>query len=491
MDGQVTVDPRTPCLIGVAQQTWRDADLAPEPLDMWAEVSAAAAADAGVDPGALDSVQVVYTQSWQYDDAPGRLSERLGASPRHRFYSGIGGTTPQVLVNKTCESLLAGEYDVALITGAEALATRRKLKKLDQKPQWSFKDPAAPPFPFEDPFHPAEMAHQVWEAWLTFPIWDIARRAKLGIAPDEYRRQQGELLAPMTEVAAANPYAWFPKARSVDELITATPENRMVGYPYTKYMVSIMDVDMAAALVLATHGAADALGVPADKRVYVRGWCYATDPPYVAQHVDMTRSPAMEQASRQALTRAGVGIDDVAYFDLYSCFASSVNFALDALGVRTDDPRGPFTVTGGLPFAGGAGSDYVTHSVAAMVETLRAHPGHAGLVSGVGMHMQKHAFGVYSTVPGVVRPPDPMPVAQTVPIVDTHTGAVTVASYTAAHGRDGEAEWGLVIGDVPDGGRCYGRVEDRALLAAMESEEWVGRSVELKATDGNVNLVVG
>jgi acetyl-CoA C-acetyltransferase len=98
-----------------------------------------------------------------------------------------------------------------------------------------------------------------------------------------------------------------------------------------------------------------------------------------------------------------------------------------------------------------------------------------------------------------VRPPDPVPAAERVPIVDTYTGSVTVASYTAAHGRDGEAEWGLIVGDIggadegqgPGGGRCYGRVEDGGLLAAMEAEEWVGRSVELKTTDANVNLVVG
>ena len=34
----------------------------------------------------------------------------------------------------------------------------------------------------------------------------------------------------------------------------------MVGYPYTKYMVSVMDVDMAGAVVMATHERADALG---------------------------------------------------------------------------------------------------------------------------------------------------------------------------------------------------------------------------------------
>jgi len=56
-------------------------------------------------------------------------------------------------------------------------------------------------------------------------------------------------------------------SRSADEIITATPENRMVVYPYTKYMISIMDVDMAAALLVASHEAADALGVPPERRV--------------------------------------------------------------------------------------------------------------------------------------------------------------------------------------------------------------------------------
>jgi acetyl-CoA C-acetyltransferase len=64
-----------------------------------------------------------------------------------------------------------------------------------------------------------------------------------------------------------------------------------------------------------------------------------------------------------------------------------------------------------------------------------------------------------------------------------------VASYTVAHGREGGPEWGLVIGDVADGRRAYGRVEDAALLADLETEEWVGRTVELVPGAKGVNLV--
>ena len=485
--------PRTPCIIGVGQRTQRDGS-SPEPLELWAEVCGAAARDTGADAGrvlgAADSLQIVYCQSWQYDDPVGRLADRLGVDPRHRLYSGIGGTTPQVLVQDAAAAVMRGELDVAVIAGAEALETRRQLKKRGDRPAWSFRDPERKPFPFEAPFHPAEVAHGVFPAWLTFAVWDVARRAHLGVAPDEYRRRLGELLAPMTEVAARNEHAWFRQRRSSEELITPTAENRMVGYPYTKYMVSIMDVDMAAAVIVASEAAADRLGVPRERRVYLRGWCYATDPVYVAEHDEMWRSPAMAAASAEALGRAGVGIDDVAHLDLYSCFASSVNFARDALGMADDDSRA-VTVTGGLPFAGGAGSDYMMHSIATMTDVLREDHGSIGLVSGVGMHMTKHAFGVYSTTPGETSPPMTPTTAAARPIRDTYAGPATVTAYTVAHGRDGGAEWGLAVCDLPGGSgeRAYARIDDPALMDDAEATELVGANVDLVAGEDSVNLL--
>jgi acetyl-CoA C-acetyltransferase len=253
-------------------------------------------------------------------------------------------------------------------------------------------------------------------------------------------------------------------------------------------MVSIMDVDMAAAVIVASEAAADALGVPRDRRVHLRGWCYATDPVYVAEHPDMWRSPAMAAASAEALRCAAAGVDDIAHLDLYSCFGSSINFALDALGLDAGDPRG-VTVTGGLPFAGGAGSNYMMHSIAAMTDVLRADEGTLGLVSGVGMHLTKHVFGVYSTTPGEVSAPGPVAPAVARRIRDTYAGPATVAAYTVAHGRGGDAEWGLAICDLPGdaGERAYARIDDAALLAEAEATELVGAEVDLVAGEGNVN----
>ncbi len=494
-----SVDPRQPCLIGVGQQTWHLSgdEVAPEPLAMLDHVVRLAADDAGASGdvlGAIESLDAVYCMSWPYDDLPGRLADVLGIDPARRRYSGIGGTMPQRLLSAAATAMVSGDLDVALVCGGEALDTKRRLKKAGERPAWSFRHPEPPPFPFEAPFHPAEVAHEVFQAWLTFATRDMARRARLGVAPDEYRHRIGQLLAPMSEVAAHNPNAWFPIAHDVDDLIVARPENRMVGYPYTKTMMSIMDVDMAGALILATHAAADRLGVPADRRVYVRGWAEAHDAVYLAEHVDLWRSPAMGWAFTGALGTAGVGIDDIAHLDLYSCFSSSVNFAADALGLDPVGDGRSVTVTGGLPYAGGAASNYLAHAVATMVGELRADPGSLGLVSGVGMHMTKHNAVIYSAQPGAALPtpvptrPDAWPAPATVPITDSWTGPATVATYSVVHGRDGGPEWGLVVVDLADGSRGYGRVDDVDLLAAMEADEWVGRAVTA-TPDGPVNRV--
>jgi acetyl-CoA C-acetyltransferase len=454
-------------------------------------MATAAAADAGVPDllRQLDSVQIVYCQSWQYDEPVTRLCERIGASPRHSLYSGIGGTTPQVLVNDVAEAMLRGELDTALVVGAEALATKRALKKAGEKPAWSHKDPERKPFPFEAMPHESEIAHDVFQAWLTFPLFDVARRANRGESLDAYVAGIGSMMAPMTDVAAKSPNAWFPVARSATELVTATPDNRYVGWPYTKWIVSVMDVDMAAAAIVMTHEAADRFGVPQDQRVYLRGWAYGTDCWYVAERDEMWRSRAMEATSQSALASAGASVDDVAHLDLYSCFGSSLHLACDALGIAPTDARG-LTVTGGLPFAGGPASNYMLHAIATMTGVLRDDPGSLGLVSGVGMHMTKHTYAAYSTSPGPAVPQQPgglgLKAVAKRKIVSTYDGEVTVVTYSVAHQRDGSPEWGLIIGELSSGERIYAKVTDAALLAEAESRELVGARVVV-STDGKVN----
>lgn len=478
---------RIPCLVGVAQRTDRS-QMAPEPLVSWQLLAEAAAADAGSPDllHRLDSVQVVYCQSWQYDDPAGRLADAIGASPRHRFYSGIGGTVPLTLLTDAARAIHAGEYDAALVVGAEALATKRALKKAGERPAWSHRHPQPPPFPMERMPAAAEIAHEVFLATDTFAMFDVARRASRGDSLEAERKDRGLMMSPMSAVAAANPHAWFPRERSPDELVTASPDNRYVGWPYTKYTVSVMDVDMAAAALLVSSELADSLGISPERRLYLRGSAYAEDPWTVAAHPDLASAPAMVTASTSAFGQAGIGVDDVGYFDLYSCFASSLRFACDAIGLDPLDPRG-LTVTGGLPFAGGPASNYTLHAIASMADRLRADPGAFGVVTGVGMHLTKHAWTVWSSIPGGLGPALSAPEPQTRAVVETYDGPAEVASYVVSHGRSGP-ERALLILDLPEGGRTYGVTRDESLMEDAMSRELVGQAVTV-STDGRLNTV--
>ena len=240
---------------------------------------------------------------------PAGSRERLGVEPKRQYYSGIGGTTPQLLVQNLAEQILRSELDVALVVGAEALATQRRFKSAGERYPYSFKPEEKRPFPWEAPFHPAEVAHEVFQAWLTFAVFDNARRGAprrpARRVPHAARRAVGAL---HRRSRRRTREAWFPIERSAEEIITAGPTNRMVGYPYTKYMVSIMDVDMAGALLLdEPRGRGRDGRARATSGCTCAGWCYATDPVYVAEHVDLWRSPAMEHAAGAALGGAGVG----------------------------------------------------------------------------------------------------------------------------------------------------------------------------------------
>ena len=107
-------------------------------------------------------------------------------------------------------------------------------------------------------------------------------------------------------------------------------------------------------------------------------------------------SPAVGIAGRATLDAAGLSIDDITHLDLDSCFPVAVQVGADELGIDLDRQ---LTLTGGLSFAGGPWNNYVMHSIAAMVEALRADPGTNGLVWGNGGYLTKHAFGLYSTEP--------------------------------------------------------------------------------------------
>lgn len=482
-----------PVIIGVAQFTNRPARLsrtdgdAVEPVEMMARVARAAEADAGVAGllSRLDSVQVVNILGWTYPDAPGMLAERIGAAPSHAVYSAIGGDTPQRLINETAGAIAAGRTRVALIAGAEALESLRMARKMQQRLPWPVR---GPPRRIDGEVRPgfseSEAKHGCTLPIQFYPLFENAIRAHAGLSVDEHRQRLGKLCAAMSAVAAGNPYARFPAAWTAEEITTVTPKNRMVCFPYPKLMNAFIEVDQAAAVIVTGSRTARELGVPEDRWVYLHGCGQAVEKWFVSERRDFHSSPAIRAATERAMGMAGVTADDVAMFDLYSCFPSSVQLALDALGVRIDDPRG-VTVTGGLPYFGGPGNNYVTHAVATMVQRLREAPDQFGLVTGLGWFSTKHAAGVYSAKrpSGAWERTDPKADQAAIdamvspPFATEAEGTAAVETYTVAFSPSGDPDHAIVVGRLNgSGARFFANTPpDAGFLRAMCSEEFVGR----------------
>jgi acetyl-CoA C-acetyltransferase len=331
-------------------------------------------------------------------------------------------------------------------------------------------------------FTDIESRHGAMMPTRVYPLFENAIRSHLGQSINEHQRYVGELCARFTQVAARNPFAWFPEARTAEEITTVGPKNRWISFPYPKTMNAIMEVDQAAAVILTGSETARELGIPEEKWVYVLGCGEANDNWFVSDRVNYYSSPAIKAATTRALSMAGLTPADIDFFDLYSCFPSAVQLALDALGLGTDDPR-DLTVTGGLPYAGGPGNNYVMHSISATAERLRKDPDQCALVTGLGWFATKHSAGVYSGRPptGQWTRTDPKVDQATVdaqgapPFTAAPNGPATVETYTVSFNRDGEPEMGIVVGRLQSGERFLANTPpEPELLLRMTREEFVG-----------------
>lgn len=499
----MTIDPRTPVLVGVAQ-TLRKPDPSevsklPEPVDMIADALRLAGDDSGSGDTLLrraDSVRIVDFLSWGYANPALAVAERLGASPRETMKTSTGGNSPQMLVNDTASAIQRGDLDVALIGGCEAIYTRLLSRKTGEWLAWSTQ-PEGTPAPVhigvdKPGNNEVEQARGIMMPTQVYPMFENAIRAANHRSIDEHQRVISELWARFTDVAAENPYAWSRDRRTADEIRTVTAENRMIGFPYPKYMNSNIQTDQAAALIMCSVQAARDAGVPEDRWVFPWSGADGHDHWFVSERWDLHSSPAIRFNGRAAFELAGVGADDIAHVDLYSCFPSAVEIGAAELGFPIDDPSRPLTVTGGLCFAGGPGNNYVTHSIAAMADTVRADPGSLGLVTANGWYVTKHSLGIYSTTP----PPNGFRARSVQDEVDAtprrdwvsqHDGDVTIETYTVMHERDGSPSVGLIACLTPDGHRAWANSTDTDLLKAMTEREFCGRPAYLQG-DGVIDV---
>ena len=158
-------------------------------------------------------------------------------------------------------------------------------------------------------------------------------------------------------------------------------------------------IDQAAAIILTSVGKARELGIPAGPmglpawlRRRVRSLVHLgpAQLSLLARHADRGTRGAGDGGDRHR-TRSTSSTSTAA-------FPRRSRSPAGRWASPQDDPRG-LTVTGGLPYFGGPGNNYVTHSIAQMMDEVRKAPGSKGLVTANGNYVTKQSAGIYSTEP--------------------------------------------------------------------------------------------
>jgi acetyl-CoA C-acetyltransferase len=495
------VDPRTPVLIGYGQVNHRD-EIDPdkpaiEPVDLMVDATRQAADSRVIEAlrAIPISIRVVHMLSAHYRNPGQLLGERLGLGHFTAGYSTVGGNTPQSLVNQACLDIQQGSAGVVLISAAETWRTRNALKKQGRRLVWTDQDESVPMPEVAGSDLPmagdAEIRIKLDRPAYVYPLFEQALRIANAESVADHGKRVSELWARFNAVAVDNPHAWIRRPVTAEEILAPGPENRMISWPYTKLMNSNNMVDQGAALILTSVEQAVLLQVPAERWVYPHSGTDAHDTSAIAERGELHRSPAIRIGGARALELAALGIDDIDHVDLYSCFPSAVQVAAHELGLPIDDPARPLTVTGGLTFAGGPWSNYVTHSIATMAELLVANPGRRGLITANGGYLTKHSFGVYGTEPpSVFRYEDVQPAvdreATTIGLVEWE-GTGTVEAWTTPFDRDGRPEKAFLAVRTADDARVLAVITDAESAAATVSDDIGGAKVAV-AADGTATL---
>jgi acetyl-CoA C-acetyltransferase len=331
-------------------------------------------------------------------------------------------------------------------------------------------------------FHPAELACGLVMPTQFYPLFENALRHESGRGFDEHQAWVGSWWAPMSEVAAENPYAWRASELTAQEVVTPTATNRMVGLPYTKSMVSNPDVDMGAGFVMCSAAKAESLGIPSDRWVFVHAGTDGVDR-FPSDRASFTGSASMRVAGRRALELAEVAIDDLDLLDVYSCFPSAIEVAAKELQFELDRP---LTVYGGLCFAGGPWNNPVSHAIAAMYTKIRDGAGSNGLVTANGGNIGKHGFVVLSDRPAAAgfrweHPQSEIDAEPPVSVVQDYTGLGEVETWTVMFDREGQPETAHAAVRMTNGERTWARTDDRSVAEVLSAGEWIGAEVHVAA----------
>ncbi len=483
-----------PVIIGAAQFTQKKDTTHPlDPLKLVAQVCKNALANTGNESviSHIDSLYMTTISSWIYADTPINLCETLDIHPKNIEYMPITGSAPQKLVNKAANSIASGKSKVVLITGGDAYYSKHQRTKNGFKLDWpkvSLKVRNDARKAYVSYLNDLEFRYNFNNATIVYALIETALRDASQHGLNEHLQKIGERYESFSKIASKNPHAWSQTSYKAEEIITPTPENRKVCYPFTKRMVSNLYVDQSAAVIMTSEDFAEELGIDKDLWVYPMGGADLDNIFAISQRPRLYDSPAIREASKHVLEHAGLTLDEIDSFDLYSCFPCMVEIARKEIGIPENDKR-DLTITGGLSFFGGPFSSYSLHSIVTAVDLIQSKPSMKIMVLANGGYNTSQSFGIY----GKDRPAkswlennhakvqeaieaEALPEA----IVEAN-GNMTIEAYTFIYDRQGSIQRGLAIGHMEDGRRALAQIDPKSIhVEDVEQQDLVGKTYKIE-----------
>ena len=299
-------------IVGVAESDLGKVDDGLTPLDLMAQATVAALADAGLEKSDVDGL---LSASPYYQLANVEAGEYLGIRPRYTDSTQIGGSSFVSHLHHAALAIAAGACEVALIVYASTqrsdsggLVTQANLS------------------PYEAPFRPRH------------PV------SMYAMAAARHMHQYGTTREQLAEVAVAarkwarlNPKAFMRDPLTVEDVLNA----RMVSEPLGVRDCCLVTDGGGAVVVTSAERAKDLRKAP----VYVLGAGEAHWHRHISQMSDLTVTAATASGER-AFAMAGLAPSDVDVVQLYDAFTINTILFLEDLGFCPKGEGGPFVSDG-------------------------------------------------------------------------------------------------------------------------------------------------
>lgn len=426
------------------------------------------------------------------NNLPESVAQQIGASPRRRIYSNLGGTQPLQLMAELLTGIARGEINCALLTGSEAIANQRYAQRQGITLDWAeeFDAPLDSRLYTERFASPQEIASGMFLPVHYYALIENYRAHQQGNNTQEHIQQMAELFSSFSAVAASNPYAFFHDQQSTEDLCSQSNGNYPISLPYSKKLIAQDAVNQAAALLLTSVGQAKAWGIDPSQWIFLQGYAEGEDQ-CVSQRLDIGKSQSLDEVIGTALATANAQPESMDLVDIYSCFPCAVEAVCNTLGYPIDGSR-PLTITGGLPYFGGPGNNYSMHALAEMASRIK-DTGKRGLVTANGGQLSKHAAAILANAPAG-EGEKPLDLADHGPEILNAENIPTsrycdspeagnVLSYTVIYLRNTD-DLAVVLAENENGERFFARSADPEVTQSVNKSSPIGRAIEVTSEDG-------